>query len=538
MTSEGYLKHLIINSDYGLFCNLSGQNRYFDSISEEIALHREIQEKENILSLRLDFENKSQNPIKGFSLLIADFLIPKKIKVQKVLENGWLQCSSIKYKKPDSATTEKFIFLRRDQNHLSFKKEYGYLENSVISEWFTVIKMYGKDLLIGAVTTKNQFAQIFIREEEKGLRVRVTTQLDGISIQRNEKISSEKIVFIFGEEEKIKKEFAGIVKKEMGVGTLKGPVKAMCCSYYWNGNVVSEEIIDKELEAIKSLPEKIDFDYVQIDAGFTKNFGDWLDYKERFPNGLKASVAKIKEAGYKAGIWLSPFAVNPDTKLFCEHKSWFLKNDEKVRFEGRFTSPIDSLIPDLDLRVIDPTNPEFQKYLKGVLRHFKDCGFELYKLDFMYPVCLTTHYSKNVTRAQALRMGVELIREEIGDSAYLLSAITQMSPMVGIVDSARLGIDTLNPYICSIPGVDYVINNSMISANLRENRMRVFFNGIIWTSDPDQLVFRKGTGIDPKLIEKHKDFAIKNKTSYWVGDSLFKMNMEERKGVMDFINRN
>ena len=82
------------------------------------------------------------------------------------------------------------------------------------------------------------------------------------------------------------------------------------------------EIINKELDVLENLPERINLDYFQLDAGYAKYFGDWLDYKERFPKGFANIINRIKRLGYKPGIWISPFSINPGTKLHDEHKSW------------------------------------------------------------------------------------------------------------------------------------------------------------------------------------------------------------------------
>ena len=80
-----------------------------------------------------------------------------------------------------------------------------------------VIKMYGEDLVIGAVTTADQFAQIYIKQEAEGVRVRVTCQYDGLTLKPGQVVISEKTFFGDGEENKIKNEFAESLAKNMNV---------------------------------------------------------------------------------------------------------------------------------------------------------------------------------------------------------------------------------------------------------------------------------------------------------------------------------
>ena len=53
-------------------------------------------ERENII-LQLRVRNTSPKPVQIFSFVVADFILSQ--KVERVLENGWLQCSEVAFKK-------------------------------------------------------------------------------------------------------------------------------------------------------------------------------------------------------------------------------------------------------------------------------------------------------------------------------------------------------------------------------------------------------------------------------------------------------
>jgi len=514
----------IDNSSYGIL-----------PINSKVEIERIDSKYKGNLILQVRVRNTTNKPIKINSFVVAEFVL--KNGVEKVLEHGWLQCSEVRFKTLDEKTVENKYFLQRDQNHYSFKKEYGYVDDSIISEWFTLIKMKGKDLFIGAVTTANQFSQIYVKKEEKGIRIKVTCQYDGLTLKPGQVVYSEKIYFGSSQEqEKIKKEFAECLASEMHVKKVAPVIRAMCNSYYWNENKVNDDLINKEIDALENLPGHINLDYFQIDAGYTKYFGDWLDYKERFPNGFSSIIQRIKKLGYKPGIWLSPFAINPGTHLHDYHSSWFLKGVDHGHFDGRLTSPFDSLANIVDLEVMDPTNQKVLEYVKQVLLHYKNLGFELFKIDFIYPLCLASNYSKPVTRAQAIRQAIVFIKNVLGPKCKILSGITQLSPMVGVVDYVRTGIDSLNPFVCGIPGVNTLVNDYMLKDNIEESRERMFLNGVVWRADPDVVVFRNGTGIDEDLIEEHKKFIKENNMSLWIGDSIYNMDEPTKNKMIKFFN--
>ena len=519
------VKKIVENSNYYLLPD--AKNIEVERIEEKYKLNQ-------IYYLRV--RNISNKPIIINSFVVAEFMLPVSIKIKSVLENNWLQCSEISYKNIDESTIKNKTFLQRDQNPYSFKKEYGYIENSIISEWFTSVNLEEENIFLGAVTTKDQFAQIFVKKTEIGTVIRVTCQFDGLTLKPGQVVKSEKIYIGVGEESENKKLFSNALAHFMNIKKIAKPIKAMCCSYYWNANKITEEIINNEINTLENLPQKLKLDYIQLDAGYTEYFGDWLSYKTRFPKGFTEIIKRINSLGYKAGNWISPFSINPGTKLHDHHKSWLIKAEHKKHFEGRWTSPLDNISNITDLEVLDPTNENVREYIKNVLMHFKELGFRLFKIDFLYPVCLSNNYSKPVTRAQALRSGLELIKDTLGDDCEILSGITQLSSVVGIADFVRTGIDSLNPFVSYIPLLNNIINESMFESNLNESSYRSFLNGVVWRADPDILVFRNNLGISNDLIKKQHKFIKENDMSLWIGDNISSLDEKTKSELVQYFN--
>ena len=147
-------------------------------------------------------------------------------------------------------------------------------------------------------------------------------------------------------------------------------------NYYQN---INADIILRDLDALDSR-----FDVFQIDDGYETFVGDWLDVdKNKFPNGLEPIVKKIKEKGFKAGLWLAPFVAETKSKLFQEHQDW-IRKDEKghnVMAGGNWSK----------FYLLDLENPEVIAYIKKCLKHYMDMGFDLFKLDFLYAAGLTKY---------------------------------------------------------------------------------------------------------------------------------------------------
>ena len=173
-------------------------------------------------------------------------------------------------------------------------------------------------------------------------------------------------------------------------------------NYYQN---INEEIILRDLDALDSR-----FNVFQIDDGYETYVGDWLEVDpNKFPNGLEKIVSKIKSKGFKAGIWLAPFAVETKSKLFKEHQDWLVKgkNGKPIKTGGNWSG----------FYSLDIYNEEARKYIVKCLKHYMDLGFDFFKLDFLYASALIP--IKGKSRCQVQREAYELLRNTLKDKLIL-----------------------------------------------------------------------------------------------------------------------
>lgn len=80
--------------------------------------------------------------------------------------------------------------------------------------------------------------------------------------------------------------------------------------------------------------------------------GDWWENPDKFKDGLKAFVDKVKKYDLKFGIWIEPEMVNPDSDLYRAHPEWCL------RVPGRRNQLSRNQL------VLDMSNPDVVEYLK------------------------------------------------------------------------------------------------------------------------------------------------------------------------------
>jgi hypothetical protein len=350
---------------------------------------------------------------------------------------------------------------------------------TVNSNYLTVIHSAssGNSFLAGFYTVHRQFSHTQLvcdKAETEMLSYEAFCDLDGVSLESNASLESEKLLLDFGDSFEAIERYASLSGK-IGGGKGKRPPLSGWCSWYYFYESVSEADVLKNLEFITA--NKLNVDTILIDMGWEERLGAWYP-GNKFPHGMKWLADKIHDAGFKAGLWLSPFWVECRSDIHREHPEWLLRDKD-----GRlivFNCHIDGY-------VIDTTIPEARAWIQAVFRKVSaEWGFDLVKIDFLRAVSLfpEAHYSKNVTRAEALRLGMEAVRKGAGEETFIIACGGHYGPTLGIADANR----TSN---------DIGANWESFKRTFKKNILRYWMHQRWWINDPDCLVIRnrnEGTG--------------------------------------------
>lgn len=196
-------------------------------------------------------------------------------------------------------------------------------------------------------------------------------------------------------------------------------------NYYQN---INKDTIKNDLDAIKNFTFKPDV--FQIDDGFETKVGDWLSVdKNKFPFGLEKIIEDINQSGFQAGLWLAPFVCERDSDLAKNHPDWLLKDGNDTVYGGSNWSGILAL---------DFYNKEVQDYVKKCITHYKDMGVSLFKLDFLYAVCMIPR--KDKTRGEIMFEAMDFLRECCQD-AQILACGVPLAPAFFKAEYCRIGMD-------------------------------------------------------------------------------------------------
>jgi alpha-galactosidase len=245
-------------------------------------------------------------------------------------------------------------------------------------------------------------------------------------------------------------------------------------SWYQYFTDVTEADVIENLDAIVELDLPVDV--IQLDDGYQTAHGDWLTLTDRF-DSLQGIADRIGSSGRRAGIWLAPFLVFPDSELARRHPDWLV---------GGATAPIHAGHNwDRDLYALDTTHPAAMEWIVDVFATMHRWGYDFFKIDFIYAAAMNGARYDDVAPLEAYRSGVRMIREAIGDS-YLLGCGAPILPSVGLVDAMRVSPDTEPHYE---PKDGDRSQPSVVSA-MMTGAGRAFQQGRFWVNDPDCVIAR------------------------------------------------
>ncbi|MFE1942350.1 glycoside hydrolase family 36 protein [Streptomyces massasporeus] len=254
------------------------------------------------------------------------------------------------------------------------------------------------------------------------------------------------------------------------------PAPTVWCSWYEYFTGVTEDDIHENLRAMDTLDLPVDV--VQIDDGYQRALGDWLTLSGRFRS--RAGIAeKIRSRGRRAGIWTAPFLIDPASDLAAAHPDWLVRDTTGgFAHAGRNWGH--------DLRVLDTTHTDAAAYLTEVFTTLRAEGYDYFKTDFLYAGALDGVRHADVDALTAYRAGIGLIRDAIGEDAYLLGCGAPLLASIGLFDAMRVSPDTA-PH--RRPEADDYSQPGQDPAEFT-GAARQWQHQRLWINDPDCLMAR------------------------------------------------
>jgi alpha-galactosidase len=256
-----------------------------------------------------------------------------------------------------------------------------------------------------------------------------------------DKMTSERVMFAVGGDYYAQLEnYAAAIKKlhyaRVNADNLLGWWSAIC--YYQR---VTEGTMLTNARWLAQHLKPLGYDYFHIDYGYEYARSEYTTPDAaKFPNGMWKVASELRGLGLRFGTWTAPFEVGERSWVYEHHQDWLVHDarGRAIQIVSRRESDDQEA-----LFVLDTTHPEAQQYLRQTYRIMsQEWGVRYIKLDFMDNTAVEgTYYRPHTTALEALRIGLEIIREAVGEDVLLDKDGSPMLTPVGLVDTGRISLD-------------------------------------------------------------------------------------------------
>ncbi len=220
------------------------------------------------------------------------------------------------------------------------------------------------------------------------------------------------------------------------------------------------------------------YTFFHMDEGYQYARGEYATPDAAlFPQGVASLERQVQAQGLTPGIWTAPFEVSGRSWVYEHHPEWLVHNAKGAPIHA-------GLVADGKdhLYILDPTHPGAQEYLRmtyGTL--VRRWGIRYIKMDFMEDSAIEGYYHQpDITALQAQRVGLQTIRDAVGEQVLLDKDGSELLNPVGYVDMGRISQDTGHTFSSSkdaAPGI----------------AARYYMNRNFFVSDPDAFTVSEQT---------------------------------------------
>jgi alpha-galactosidase len=278
---------------------------------------------------------------------------------------------------------------------------------------------------------------------------------------------------------------------------------------------ITEDRVMKNARVIAKELKPYGMEWVQIDDGYQRGFGDWEAQTGKLPKGMKDLATQITSLGLKPGIWLAPFAISKNTAVATDHPDWLAH-----RVDGTLQE-IEPAHQAQAQYILDVSKPESREWLRSTLSTVaNDWGYKFVKTDFSEWTLLATECfaDRTFTTAKAYYAANDAIRTGIGPGVHLLDC-GPAPEIIGLADSMRIELDRPVAPDCSLWDQYAQHYNSTGPAVAK----RYYFHGRTWINDADHI---RLNGLDLPQCEVAATITALSGGTMISGDQLYDLDSQ------------
>jgi Melibiase len=206
---------------------------------------------------------------------------------------------------------------------------------------------------------------------------------------------------------------------------LNGDLLTGWCSWYVYYQNISERLLRDNVTKLSEMRHHIPTNVSVVDDGYMTAWGDWDSLKPKeFPTGLATVASDIAARGMRPGLWLAPFAADKNSVIVQQHPDWVICNESGIAANSSYCGKF--------FYGLDATNPHVRAHVhEAIRRAVHDWKFDVLKIDFLYAACLVgnNQYDLSISRAQAMRLALQTIRDAAGPDVFLMVVVVRLHPV-------------------------------------------------------------------------------------------------------------
>ena len=314
-----------------------------------------------------------------------------------------------------------------------------------------------------------------------------------LPVAPGQSIASESVMITGGPDYLAELESYGEAVRELHHARVSGPAPMGWWSWTaFYGGINQGEVLTNARWLADNL-KHFGYDYLLIDEGYNYARGEYVTANAtQFPDGMRNLEVKICNSGLTPGIWTAPFEVSNRAWVYQHHKDWLVHDGKGAPIlVGYVDGDVDPVY------VLDTTNPGAQAYLRETYRILtREWGVRYIKLDFMDHAAIEGyHYVPNTTALEAQRIGLQIIRDAVGDDVLLDKDGSPMLNPVGIVDEGRISDDTGHSFNASMSAAPNIA-------------ARFYMNRTFYRSDPDAFSVTHAVEPEQSLDKSEPDLSL------------------------------
>lgn len=370
---------------------------------------------------------------------------------------------------PDGTPYMKGADMMEDHEGQMIKTETGQKHRYNNSNMYLMFKKGADDyLLVGLISWRTFLCNIIT---EAGV-IKITGDGDNKEIKAGQSVPFDKVVYLQNKSwQDLQEKYADLIASENNV---KAPRNVS-----WKGWSTWDFYVQKFLpedvatntNAIKDL--QVNTNIIQVDGGWWKQRGDYLETRDNLPGGIKAMIEKIHQAGYKAGLHFDGMRVSEGAAIAKEHPEYFLHTEK-----GSFVEIGRDVITKDPLVCWDFSNPGAAAYIKKVMKNAREeWKVDYFKIDFLRQGLTKGVSHLPVTNLERFRMGIRAMKEGFGSDVYFLSCSANFGSMIGLSEANRTGGD-IQP------------NYEAVKTRAQHTSASYYLHPKIYNLDPDYLILR------------------------------------------------